>query len=162
MIKNRLRLLNVLTSHFQRMALELSENLHKEFGFDVLATGQPDTLKEEETIRKDWTGHSKEKSVLFIPSDLRQTGRWLAKAVYESRKGTTVIGILPVEIHKPWFHKYIQNVAAEVRFISIPRFRVLGYPLFPETIAVVVYRPFKGITSFTTANSRGEVTGHLN
>jgi hypothetical protein len=162
MLKNRLRLLTLLSSHFQKMALELSENLHKEFGFDVVATGNPSSFNQEETLRKDWTGHSRKKSVLFIPDDLKQSGRWLAKAVYESRKGTTVIGILPVEIHKPWFHKYIQNVAAEVRFISIPRFRVLGYPLFPETIAVVIYRPHKGITSFTIADAKGEVTGHLN
>jgi hypothetical protein len=149
------------------MALELSVNLHREFEFDVVATGSGESdksknLPQEETIRKDWSAHSRKKSVLFIPTDLTEAGRWLAKAVYESRKGTTVIGILPVEVHKPWFHKYIQNVAAEVRFITVPKFKIFGYPLFPETIAVVIYRPFKGVTSFTTANLKGEVTGHLN
>jgi hypothetical protein len=165
MLKRRARLLKILTSCFQKMTHELSQNLHGEFDFDVVATGAnapANPFSEEQTFRKDWTAHSSKKSVLFIPADLKESGRWLAKAVYESRKGTTVIGILPVEIHKPWFHKYIQNVAAEVRFISMPRFTVLGYPLFPETIAVVIYRPFKGVTSFTTANTKGEVTGHLN
>lgn len=167
MLKQRLRLLSLLAPCFQKTTLELSENLHREFGFDVVATGfnssdKQHAASEEDTIRKDWSLHSTKKSVLFIPPDLKQIGRWLAKAVYESRKGTTVIGILPVEVNKGWFHKYIQNVAAEVRFINMPRFKVLGYPLFPETIAVVIYRPFKGTTSFTTANCKGEVNGHLN
>jgi hypothetical protein len=153
MLKKRVRLLKLLTSCFHKMTLELSLNLHREFDFDVVATGSTASAN---------PNSSQQKSVLFIPADLKESGRWLAKAVYESRKGTTVIGILPVEIHKPWFHKYIQNVAAEVRFISMPRFTVLGYPFFAETIAVVIYRPFKGGTSFTTANMKGEVTGHLN
>ncbi len=152
-----------------RLSSELSTNLQKEFKFDVVASPgerlsslSTPFQKEDDALKKNWFDNSEKKSILFIPPADERMGRWLAKAVYESRKGATVIGILPLRADREWFHKYIQNVAAEVRFIkasngSWPDITFLGAPL-----AVVVFKEFKGTTRFTTAGFNGEVTEHLN
>lgn len=161
MIK-KFRLLRTLSNLFQTKTTELAENLHKEFDFDLVTTGSKIRRGIDTALQKDWVDHSKKKSILFIPTNKETIGKWLAKAVYEHRKGATVIGIIPVEMNKRWFHQYVQNVAAEVRYLKMPRFSFMGLSLLPENIAVVIYRLFKGFTSFTNADEQGKVTQHLN
>ena len=162
-------LLDILAAAVPGLALELSENLHREFNYDVVASPSEKIMqvlnpfeKQDDALKKNWFEQSPKKSILFIAPPDERIGRWLAKAVYESRKGATVIGILPLRADKEWFHKYILGVAAEVRFVKLFKSSVLGIPIPCDPIAVVVFKHFKGTTRFTSARYNGEVTEHLN
>lgn len=43
---------------------------------------------------------------------------WIKKAFSESRKGATVVALLPVRTDTVAFHKYIYNKATEIRFVK--------------------------------------------
>ena len=65
---------------------------------------------------------------------------WCEKAVLESRKGKTVVGLLRGDTSTRWFHKWVLPFA-EVRFIKGRlRFGDLGNPApFPSIVAI--WRP---------------------
>jgi len=163
------RLFELLTTLVPRIATELACNLHREFNFDVVASGGLKfshllnvSHSEDKALKLNWFDNSAKKSILFIAPLDEPVDRWLAKAIYESRKGATVVGILPVSADKEYFHKYIQNIAAEVRFIRVLKSDILRRAVSKDPIAVVVFKEFKGSTKFTSARFNGEVTEHLN
>jgi len=43
---------------------------------------------------------------------------WIKKAIIESRKGKTVVMLLPVDTSTKWFHDLILPHASEIRFIK--------------------------------------------
>ena len=47
----------------------------------------------------------------------RMLGLWLKKAVEESRKGKTIVMLLPSRTDTKWFHDYVLPCAKEIRFI---------------------------------------------
>lgn len=46
----------------------------------------------------------------------REIGKWVRKAYEESKKGPTVVMLLPARTDTKWFHDYIYG-KAEIRFI---------------------------------------------
>ena len=138
--------------------------LHREFHFDVLARGADKTHRSTlpGALNLNWFDNSEKKAILFIPPSKEAIGKWLAKAIYESRKGATVIGLIPVCLEKDYFHKYIQNIASEVRFIKTPKTLRKKYPCTSKTMALVVFKSFKGTTKFTSANYNAEIISFLN
>ncbi len=143
---------------------ELCVQLLNEFNFDVVASGaekSPHTSNPT-ALKLNWFDHSRKKAILFIPPPDEPIGQWLAKAIYESRKGATVIGLLPVRADKEYFHKYIQNIASEVRYIKDLPTPQRKNSRCSKPIAIVVFKEFKGTTRFTLAQSSGEITQFLN
>ena len=43
--------------------------------------------------------------------------RWVKKAYEESRKGATVVMLLPARTDTRWFHEWVYERAAEIRFL---------------------------------------------
>ena len=68
----------------------------------------------------------------------RDIGTFLQKAVTESKKGSTVVCLLPSRTDTVWWHTYVKDVASEVRFIKGRlRFKGARYAApFPSVIVV--------------------------
>ncbi len=116
----------------------LDERYH--FTLDVCATH--DNAKcaryftaEQDGLAQEWCGAT----CWMNPPYGREIGRWMAKAWQESRKGATVVCLVPARTDTAWWHDYAMR--GEVTFLR-GRLRfggcVNGAP-FPS--AVVVFRP---------------------
>ena len=67
-----------------------------------------------------------------------ETIKWCRKAVYEYKKGKTVIMLLAARTDTKWFHDYILPHASEIRFIrGRLRFDDRGPAPFPSMIVVL-------------------------
>lgn len=96
--------------------------LDKEFHFNLDPASTHENAKcekhytvEENGLIQDWQGH-----VVFCnPPYGREIAKWVEKAYIESKKdNTTVVMLIPSRTDTKWFHKYIYNVAKEIRFIK--------------------------------------------
>ena len=99
---------------------EIFEPLQKEFDIqlDVCATKENNKCdkfftKEEDALTKDW-----DKNFWMNPPFSRNLKKWIQKAYEESQKGVTGVSILPVRSNTLWWHKYIIDTKAEVRFLK--------------------------------------------
>lgn len=127
---------------------EIFNPLNEEFEFtlDPCATHQTAKCRryftpEDDGLRQSWAGET----VFMNPPYGRQIGRWVRKAWEESRKGATVVALLPARVDTGWFHDYILG-QAEIRFLrGRVYFRRNGGQVdrapFPSMI--VVFRPTK-------------------
>ena len=100
---------------------QLFDDLNREFRFDVDTCAGGDNYKlpeyyckEQDGLSQDWC---KFKSCWMNPPYGREVGKWVKKAYEESKKGCTVVCLLPARTDIRWFHDYIYN-KAEVRFIK--------------------------------------------
>ena len=92
--------------------------LNMEFGFtlDVCATVENAKCPayfspNDDGLSKAWSG------VCWMnPPYGREVGKWVKKAYEESKKGVTVVGLLPARTDTRWFHEFIHG-KAEVRFL---------------------------------------------
>jgi site-specific DNA-methyltransferase (adenine-specific) len=74
----------------------------------------------------------------------RQIGAWIKKAYDESKKGKTVVMLLPCRTDTRWWHEYVMK-AKEIRFIK-GRLKFGGAKTnAPFPSCVVVFKP-KGDT----------------
>lgn len=97
----------------------LFDMLDAEFGFtlDVCATAENAKVPqfyspEMDGLSKPWTG------VCWCnPPYGRAVWRWVKKAYEESRKGATVVMLLPARTDTRWFHEWVYERAAEIRFL---------------------------------------------
>lgn len=97
----------------------LFDMLDAEFGFtlDVCATAENAKVPqfyspEMDGLSKPWTG------VCWCnPPYGRAVWRWVKKAYEESRKGATVVMLLPARTDTRWFHEWVYEHAAEIRFL---------------------------------------------
>jgi hypothetical protein len=130
---------------------ELAEGLLDEFSYDcVIHTSGSDTSKVSHITEVEQS-----RSILLIPDseDPKATASWLAKAIHESRKGKTVLVVLPIKVDQPWFIRYVMGVASEVRFLDTPKIiKTISQPL-----AVIVYKRDCRSTTFSQANFNGKV-----
>lgn len=85
---------------------------------------------------------------------------WLAKAVEESEKGLTVVGIIPANVQTKWWNDYVRK-AYEVRFLTHrvafdPPPGVTNATSAGHNIAVIVWKPLRqlGYINFTEPSYR--------
>ena len=101
---------------------EIFEPLQKEFNLqlDVCASSSNHKLdnyfnKEDDALTKDW---HKQGNFWMNPPFGRQLKKWVQKSHEESQKGVVGVSILPVRSNTLWWHKYIIDTKAEVRFLK--------------------------------------------
>lgn len=94
------------------------DKLNDEFHFTLDAAAIQENAKcdrfftpEDDGLSQMWDG-----VVWCNPPYCRQTGKWVKKAYEESKKGTTVVMLLPCRPDVSWFHDYILG-KAEIRFV---------------------------------------------
>ena len=64
--------------------------------------------------------------------------QWVIKASEESKKGATVVMLLPTRTNTNWWHDYVMQ--GEVRFLrGRPKFKGAEHGL-PQPLAIVVFR----------------------
>lgn len=130
---------------------DLAEGLLDEFGYDcVIHAEGSDT-----THVSHFPQVEESRCILIVPNteDARATAAWLAKAIHESRKGKTVLVVLPIKVNEPWFIRHVMGVASEVRFLDTPKIiKTITQPL-----AVLVYKRETRHTQFTQATAWGKV-----
>ena len=94
------------------------DKLNDEFHFTLDAAAIQENAKcdrffspEDDGLSQPWDG-----VVWCNPPYCRKTGKWVKKAYEESKKGATVVMLLPCRPDVSWFHDYILG-KAEIRFI---------------------------------------------
>jgi phage N-6-adenine-methyltransferase len=97
---------------------ELFAELNREFGFDLDVCALPHNAKlprfytpEVDGLKQDWVG-----TCWMNPPYGRDAEKWIRKALEESRKGSTIVCLLPSRTDVRWFHDLVLP-HAEVRFI---------------------------------------------
>lgn len=118
---------------------ELNSKYH--FTLDVCATEADAKCEryyspEEDGLAQEWEG------VCWMnpPYGRNITGKWVKKAVEESRKGCTVVSLLPARTDNAWWHDYVMPYG-EITFIR-GRLKFGGSKdNAPFPSAVVVFRP---------------------
>lgn len=96
-------------------------DLNKEFHFALDAAATPDNAKcanfytpETDGLSRPWTGFGG--AVFCNPPYGREIGKWVRKGYEESRKGATVVMLIPARTDTAYFHDYILD-KAEIRFL---------------------------------------------
>jgi site-specific DNA-methyltransferase (adenine-specific) len=127
---------------------EVFEPLHKEFNFtlDPCCTKYSAKCKkfyteDDDGLSKDWS----EDTVFVNPPYGRQIKDWVKKSYTESKKGATVVMLIPARTDTSYWHDYIFNKASDIRFI---RGRIkferqdgtLGDSC-PFPVAIIVFKP---------------------
>ena len=100
--------------------LDIVNPLIKEFDLqlDVCATKENAKCgsfftKEDDALKQDWLFN-----FWMNPPFGRNLGKWVEKAYTESKKHEVIgVLILPVRSNTNWWHKYIIDTKAEVRFL---------------------------------------------
>lgn len=131
--------------------------LHREFGFILDAAAAEGnskstlffTAKEDGLAQSWWLGGGR---VWVNPPYGRGiTGKWVEKAYKESLSGVLVVMLLPARTDTIWFHNFILNKAAEVRFIK-GRLKFGGSEdaaPFPSMIVVFQPHPYGGDLNYS-------------
>ncbi len=71
--------------------------------------------KEQDGLSQSWKGHR----VWCNPPYGKDIAKWVKKAYEETRDGTTaVVMLIPARTDTRWYHDYIQNKAAEIKFLK--------------------------------------------
>ena len=94
------------------------DKLNDEFHFTLDACATPENAKcarfytkEQNGLAQKWDG-----VVWCNPPYCRQTGKWVEKAYNESKRGVTVVMLIPCRPDVSYFHDFILG-KAEVRFV---------------------------------------------
>jgi len=128
---------------YWRTPTDFFDKLNAEFGFtrDVCATPENTQLSNYYTEEQDGLAQDWAPQVCWMnPPYGRVIGAWIKKAHDESKRGATVVCLLPARTDTRWFHDYILG-KAEVRFVK-GRLKFGGCKVsapFPNM--VVVFRP---------------------
>ena len=97
---------------------DLYDKLNEKYNFTLDVCALPENTKckdyftpEIDGLKQDWKG------VCWMnPPYGREIGKWIKKAYDESRKGCTVVCLLPARTDTRWFHDYC--VKGEIEFIK--------------------------------------------
>jgi phage N-6-adenine-methyltransferase len=128
---------------------KLVETLRREFRFTVDVCARPETAVcrrfftvDDDGLSQDWVRAARGGVAWMNPPYGRAIGRWLSKAASESKRGATVVCLLPARTDTTWFHDFC--VGAEVRFLRgrlnfDDQLRRDARAPFPSVI--VVFRP---------------------
>lgn len=138
----------------------LYDGLNKEFNFDLDVAANSNNHKcniwldgkeDSNGLEVSWDkipGTDHKPTVWMNPPYSRgQLYKWCKKAYEESRKGVTVVGLLPVDTSTKWFHEWIWDkriqLKHEVRFLPKRlKFELNGIPQGTARFAsmIVVWR----------------------
>lgn len=96
------------------------DKLNAEFGFTLDVCATADNAKcaayinsKTDGLSQQWLG-----SVCWMnPPYGREIGKWVQKAAEESRRGTTVVALLPARTDTKWWHEWVAPYA-ELRFVK--------------------------------------------
>ncbi len=140
----------------------LFRSLNKEFHFDldVAASSKNATCKNYFTkktngLKQDWYRNSKTKTVFCNPPYGKGVENWLKKAIEESKKGCTVVCLIPIRTDTKYFHQLIYDKAGEVRLIKGRLKYDDKKQSAPFPSAIIIYRKGKTKTSWTNVDSKG-------
>ena len=117
----------------------LFDSLDVEFGFTVDVCSSPENAKckkrYEDGLIADWSNE-----VAFMnPPYGRQIGDWMDKALAESRRGATVVCLVPARTDTKWWHRTAMK--GEIRLLA-KRLSFEGATnKAPFPCAIVVFRP---------------------
>lgn len=115
--------------------------LDAEFGFDVDVCALPENAKcalyyspEQDGLKQEWCG------VCWMnPPYGREIGHWIRKAYESSRRGATVVCLVPARTDTQWWHEFAMK--GEIRFIK-GRLKFGGHQTnAPFPSAIVIFRP---------------------
>lgn len=113
--------------------------LDREFHFDLDPCATPDNAKcaryftaADDGLAQRWTG------TVFVNPPFRDCGLWVEKAHEESRRGATVVCLVPSRTDTDWWHRYA--VRAEIRWIR-GRLRFNAQVNAPFACCLLVFRP---------------------
>jgi phage N-6-adenine-methyltransferase len=135
--------------HFSSQTVEwptpqgLFNELNEEFGFtlDPCATHENAKCetyftKEDNGLKQDWG----QENVFMNPPYGREISDWIKKAYQSSRKGATVVCLVPARTDTRWWHDYSMN-ASEIKFVKgrLKFGNAKNSAPFPS--AIVVFRP---------------------
>ena len=102
--------------------MDIFNPLMDEFNFqlDVCASSANNKCnryytKEQDSLTKDWYRYG---NFWMNPPFGRDLKKWVQKAQEESIKGAIGVCLLPVRSNTLWWHKYIIDTNAEVRFLK--------------------------------------------
>ena len=120
---------------------DLFDNLNAEFNFTLDPCCTKETSKcdkfftPDDGLLQDWS-----KDIVFMnPPYGRKIGYWMKKAFLESRKGATVVCLIPSRTDTAWWHDYAMK--GEIRFIR-GRLKFSGAKCSaPFPSAVIIFRP---------------------
>jgi len=88
----------------------------------------------DDGLKQDWS-----KDICWMNPPYRQTKVWIEKAFCESKKGATVVCLVPSRTNTNWWHDYCMK--GEIRFIKgRPKFVGCKHGL-PQPLSIIVFRP---------------------
>lgn len=99
----------------------LFDKLDKEFNFtlDPCSTHENHKCKKYFTIEDDGLKQDWSNNIVFMnPPYSREIKFWMEKAYSESLKGAIVVCLIPARTDTKYWHDWIFNKAAEIRFIK--------------------------------------------
>lgn len=98
------------------------ERLNREFNFELDPCSDGHNAKcdryftqEDDGLMQDWAGVAI--SVFMNPPYGRVIGDWIRKAYEESRKGATVVALIPSRTDTKYWHDYVMK-AKEIRLVK--------------------------------------------
>ena len=119
---------------------ELFDQLDSYFHFDLDVCALPENAKceryftpEMDGLSQTWTG-----TCWMNPPYGREIGAWLEKAYVSSRKGATVVCLIPSKTDTKWWHEFVTK--GEIGFIR-GRLHFGTKDTAPFSNTVVVFRP---------------------
>ena len=127
-----------------RTPSHLFADLNREFGFDIDLAASPDNAlcrryytEADDALRQPWAPWA-----CYLNPPYARLYPWVQKAYDESRKGATVVMLLPASTDTRWYHDIIQP-HAEVRFLR-GRLKFEGAQ-HPATFAsmLAIFRPWR-------------------
>lgn len=132
----------------------LFNKLDAEFHFELDVCALPENAKcaryyspADDGLARDWSG-----ACWMNPPYGREIGKWVRKAYEESRRGATVVCLLPARTDTAWWHDYAMK--GEVRFLRgrISFVGASGPAPFPS--AVVVFHSNKPLAALDAAEGK--------
>ncbi len=114
--------------------------LKQEFNFTIDVCASKNTAKcqrfytkEIDGLSQNWNGDR-----CWMNPPFGKQGAWVKKAFEESKKGATVVCLLPARTNTNWWHDYCMK--GNIRFIrGRPRFKGAKYGL-PQPLAIVIFK----------------------
>jgi len=120
--------------------------LMDEFGINLDVCASKDNRKSPRYFGTDDNGLEQEWApfICWMNPPFGEQAKWVRKAYEESKKGATVICLLPSRTNTNWWHDYCMK--GEIRFIrGRPIFKGAKHGL-PQPLAIVIFRPLSPST----------------
>jgi len=126
----------------------LFEALNREFRFNLDGAADEDSAlcsryytEYSDALKQPWHRDSGG-GAIFLNPPYAKLGPWVEKAYQESRKGATVVMLLPASTGARWFHEVVQP-HAEIRFLQGRlKFEGAKHPATFDSM-VIVFRPWR-------------------